>query len=242
MKKIFFLSLITTLLISCSSEAEKIIGKTIELSGGKQFEGKKISFDFRDRTYISTRKEGMFEYERITTDSTGVTRDVLGNIDFKRYKNDALVEVHDTMATKYSNSVNSVHYFAYLPQGLNGFSVYHELLEGVKIKEKEYYKIKVWFNENGGGTDFEDIFVYWINKETYFVDYLAYEYNTNEGGIRFREAYNERFVKGIRFVDYNNFEPTDDNASLFETDNLFETGKLKLLSKIELKNIKVENF
>lgn len=242
MNKRFLLLIIPFFFISCASEADKIISKSIDFSGSKGFEGKKISFDFRDKTYISTLREGIFNYERITTDSTGIIRDVLTNTGFKRYKNDALVEVQDTMAIKYSNSINSVHYFAYLPKGLNEKSVNKELLGVVSIKDMEYYKIKVWFNKEGGGTDFEDIFLYWINKKTHFIDYLAYLYYTDGGGIRFREAYNERFVNGIRFVDYNNYEPLDAKITLFETDSVFESGNLKLLSKIELKNIKVEDF
>jgi hypothetical protein len=60
--------------------------------------------------------------------------------------------------------------------------------------------------------------------------------------MRFREAYNERFVNGIRFVDYNNYKPLNTEMTIFETDSLFESGNLKLLSKIELKNIKVEDL
>ncbi len=242
MKKYSYAFLVAIFFISCTSEADKIIRKSIDLSGVNQFDSKKITFDFRDRTYTSAFKDGIFNYERITVDVNGVIKDVLSNNGFKRFKDDILIEVHDTMATKYSNSVNSVHYFAYLPYGLDERSVNKKLLGEVKIKGKYYYKIKVWFNKKGGGVDFEDVFVYWINKKTYFVDYLAYLYYTDGGGMRFREAYNERFIKGIRFVDYNNFKPLDSTVTLFEIDKMFETDELELLSKIELKDIKVEDF
>jgi hypothetical protein len=58
--------------------------------------------------------------------------------------------------------------------------------------------------------------------------------------MRFREAYNECYVNGIRFVDYKNYKPINKDADLFDLDRLFENNELKLLSKIENKNIVVE--
>ncbi len=56
---------------------------------------------------------------------------------------------------------------------------------------------KLTFNEDSGGDDFEDVFIYWFNTETYRMDYLAYEYHTDEGGMRFREAFNPREINGV---------------------------------------------
>ena len=155
--------------------------------------------------------------------------------------NNKKIVVHDSMKPRYSASVNSVHYFSTLPYGLNDKAVNKELLEEVFIKNNTYFKIKVTFNQEGGGEDFEDVFVYWINKETYKVDYLAYSYqDPGEIGLRFREAFNERYVNELRFVDYKNYKPNKSNITIFELDDLFEKGQLKLLSKIELKNITVD--
>ena len=98
----------------------------------------------------------------------------------------------------------------------------------------------VSFTEEGGGTDFDDTFVYWIHKENYTVDYLAYQYAVDDGGIRFREAYNPRIVNGIRFVDYNNYKPETLDIPLTELDAQFEKGVLKLLSKIETESVGVQ--
>ena len=136
--------------------------------------------------------------------------------------------------------MNSVLYFAQLPYGLNAPAAKKALLGKATIKNKNYYEIGVRFSEDGGGTDFEDEFVYWINTETFTVDYLAYSYATDGGGIRFREAYNERFVEGIRFVDYNNYKPESLDVSLTELDGLFEQGALKLLSTIETEAVGVQ--
>ncbi|MFD2823859.1 DUF6503 family protein [Lacinutrix iliipiscaria] len=230
--------------IACKTEtqltAEKIIDKTIEVSGGENYLKANIEFDFRGKHYRSHRAGGSFQYERQFTDSIGNIKDVLNNDGFQRYVNNNSVVVIDSMIPKYSASVNSVHYFALLPYGLNDAAVNKSSLGKVTIKDKFYHKIKVTFDQEGGGEDFEDVFVYWIDTETFKVDYLAYSYIETDGvGMRFREAYNERIINGLRFVDYKNYKPIDEALKLNALDKAFESNQLKLLSKIELKNIQV---
>ncbi|NND62724.1 MAG: deoxyribose-phosphate aldolase [Flavobacteriaceae bacterium] len=237
----FFLAL---LIISCGNSekepsAQAIIDKAIQHSCNGNCENATIDFTFRDRCYISKRKNGKFQLERITIDSTGVTHDILTNENFRRYKNDQLQEVVDSMALKYSNSVNSVHYFAQLPFSLNAPAVIKDYLGEDEINGERYHEIGVSFKQEGGGTDFQDKFVYWIHQENFTVDYLAYSYETDGGGVRFREAFNERIVKGIRFVDYNNYKPNSLEIPLEELDDLFQQGKLELLSKIETEAVGV---
>lgn len=240
-KKYLFLLFIMTGLASCSTPetADSIIERAIKQAGGDHYNHKKISFEFRDKTYTSCRQDGMYSLKRITEDSVQII-DVLSNNGFKRIIDGQQVELADTTKTKYANSINSVHYFAYLPYGLTGSAVNKELLGEVQINTQTYYKIKVWFDQQGGGEDYEDVFVYWIEKENYQVDYLAYEFHVNDGGMRFRQAYNRRDIKGIQFVDYNNYEPKNKSTSLLELDSLFQHDQLKLLSKIVLENVAVE--
>ena len=230
--------------ISCRNyndlSAQDIVNKTIEISGGHKYLNTEIQFDFRNKRYQSFRYEGQFQYERHFKDSLGVIRDILSNDGFKRFINDEVAKIPDSMAIKYASSVNSVHYFALLPFGLNDEAVNKTQLDEVQIKNNKYYKIKVWFNEKGGGEDFEDVFIYWINKQTYKVDYLAYSYMEENGiGMRFREAYNERYNNGLRFVDYHNYMTKDPNRTLFNLDAAFQEDELILISKIELQNILV---
>ena len=145
------------------------------------------------------------------------------------------------MAIKYSASVNSVHYFSVLPYGLNDKAVNKKLIGEERIKGKDYYKIEVTFSQKGGGEDFEDVFIYWINKASFKPDYLAYSYNEDDGkGMRFREAYNERYVNDLRFVDYNNYKSEDKKFYLIDLAKAFNNNSLKLLSKIELQNVEVD--
>lgn len=238
MNKFYFL-LFTLALYACTPDANEIVNKAITQAGGELLEGKEIRFDFRDKQYRSARSQGRYLLERSFSQDSLELKDVLTNEGFERYINDTLVQVADSMAVRYENSVNSVHYFAYLPYGLNGDAVNKELLGEVTLKGQPYYKIKVWFDQKGGGTDYEDVFVYWIHKESLQVDYLAYEYHTNDGGMRFREAYNRRVISGIHFVDYRNFKPLEKETSLYDLDSLFNEDALELLSVIELEDVRV---
>ncbi|MEM5566420.1 DUF6503 family protein [Psychroserpens sp. AS72] len=228
--------------------AQSVIDTSIEVAGVNKLNNSTIEFDFRDKHYLATRNNGSYNLERQFIDQTVMyfdtitnIRDVVNNKGFQRFVNDFPMAVQDSIAVKYAASLNSVHYFSVLPFGLNDKAVNKVLLEDVSVKNNMYRTVKVTFSQDGGGEDFEDEFIYWINQETKKVDYLAYSYNEDDGkGIRFREAYNERYVEGVRFVDYNNYKPEDASIALTDLPQLFESDNLNLLSKIELENIKVK--
>jgi hypothetical protein len=243
-KKYWLILIIPILFNACSTKptAQVIIDGAIEAHGGKNFENFKADFDFRDKHYVAIRKGGEFTYKRSFTDSTGTYRDVLNNAGFIRYRNDSLQALTAERKDAFMNSVNSVLYFALLPFGLNDAAVVKELVSEEEVKGKSYYVIKVSFKQEGGGTDFEDEFLYWIETKTHTVDYFAYSYHTNGGGIRFREAIHVQQVGGIRWQDYVNYKPADEKSTnLFQLMPLFKENKLVELSRIELKNIRVSN-
>jgi len=210
MKKLILLLLIEVL-FSCSTKitppsAQQIIDKSIQVAGGHFYENSEVTFVFRDKKYVSIQNENEKTYKRITfLDSLKVT-DIKTPNGFERYLNDNLVKISDSLALRYSNSINSVHYFSRLPFGLNDRAVNKKFLGETEIAKKKYYKVRVTFDQEEGGDDFEDVYLYWFNKDSFKPDYLAYEFHTDGGGMRFRKAYNERFVNGIRFVDYENYK------------------------------------
>lgn len=232
-------------MISCKQKeatkisAQDIVDKSIAVSGGDRYKTSDISFDFRDRKYILQRIDGKKILKRIKKNDTLDIVDVKTAQGFERYVDGKLAQIPDSLANSYANSVNSVHYFAYLPYGLNDQAVIKEYLDEVVIKDKKYHKIKVTFKQENGGDDFDDVYIYWFNAKTFKPDYLAYEFHVNDGGLRFREAFNERTVNGIRFVDYLNLKPKTDDQSIYRLDSLFEKGELEVFSKIELENITV---
>ncbi len=241
----YLLSIILfTGIISCATTEEKltaqqIIDKAIETACNGNCERATVDFEFRNNKYQSIRDGGNYIYSRVIQDSVSVIKDVLTNTNFRRTINDTVVKLADSTALKLADGVNSVHYFSQLPYGLNAPAVNKKLVGEVVLKGTPYYKVEVTFKEEGGGTDFDDEFMFWVHKTNFTVDYLAYRYAVNGGGIRFREAYNPRFIEGIRFVDYNNYKPESLEISLTQLDALFEQNKLKLLSKIETENVRV---
>jgi hypothetical protein len=248
--KAFTFSCFLVMIFSCNSnkqeepqamkDPQKIVNKALAASGSENIDGKEICFDFRGKEYISVRKNWRYRLERIMVDSVRVIHDVLSNNSFSRSINDTVVSVPDSLVSRYGNSVNSVHYFAHLPYGLNDKAVNKKFLQETVIHNEPYYVLQVTFSEENGGEDFDDIFLYWIHKKTFLVDFLAYEYHVNGGGLRFREAYNERTINGIRFVDYKNYKPESDDITLYQLEEAFKQGKLKLLSTIVLENIYVQ--
>ena len=244
MKKVILFAL-SVLVFSCQeekelSEADKIIARAIEEAGGENYKNAVIEFQFRDKYYTSTRKNGLFELTRKRKDSLGEIKDVLTNDGIRSFREDREVTMHDTISAAIAESVNAVHYFVQLPFGLQDEAVISELVGEDTIANKVYHEVKVTFEQQGGGVDHEDVYMYWIEKEDYTVDYLAYRFFVNDGGIRFRKAVNPRMVGGIRFVDYENYKTDDLATPLEQLDDMFQKGQLTKVSQIENDILKVE--
>lgn len=219
-------------------KAQAIIDQAIAAHGGEKFGELHIAFDFRGRHYTAVRNGGVYTYTRSFTDSTGQVEDKLTNDGFWRKVNGQLVNLPEERVKAFSQSVNSVIYFALLPFGLNDPAVQKTYLGETTIKQQPYHKILVTFAPEGGGVDYEDEFIYWIHQKSHRVDYLAYSYLTDGGGLRFRAAYQPRVVAGLRFQQYINYEPAHQQVALADLDKLYEAGQLKALSRIELENIR----
>lgn len=220
------------------NKADEIINEAIQAHGGDNYENHHYSFDFRGNTYSFIHQKELYTYSVKRKIKDDEIKDVLSNGVFSREINDVTTELSKSDETKFSLSLNSVIYFALLPYKLNDTSV-HKKDKGItNIKGENYHTIQVTFDEIGGGEDHDDVFYYWINTVTKTVDYLAYKYHVNGGGIRFREAYNPQKVNNVLFQNYINYKvPTQ--IELKETPILFNQEKLIEVSRIELDNIKV---
>ena len=218
--------------------AQSIIDQTIKAHGGAAYGKLHYQFRFRDREYEARRQKGRFQLERRFEEEGKAVRDLLSNAGFVREIDGQAVTLADSFQTKYGNSVNSVHYFAQLPYGLNDPAVNKSYLGTSNINEIDYHKVQITFQEEGGGTDFDDVFVYWIHPESFTMDFLAYAFHTDGGGLRFREAYHAREVGGIRYQDYVNYKADPAVWKVQELDRAFNEGKLEKLSLIELEELK----
>tara|TARA_B100000787_G_scaffold169824_1_gene162422 strand:- start:27564 stop:28346 length:783 start_codon:yes stop_codon:yes gene_type:complete len=219
--------------------AQQIIDKSIKISGVGKLNNSFLSFEFRNKYYTAFRSKGQFKLKRIFTLDDLIYEDILMNTGFNRFINSYPKQIPDSMAIKYTESVNSVHYFSVLPYGLNDEAVKKILLKDTRIKGKDYYKVQITFSKENGGVDFDDVFIYWVAKNDFKIDYLAYTFHVNGGGKRFREVRKEHYVNGIRFLDYNNFKPKNNNAKLSTLDKAFQGNELIKASEINLEKIKV---
>ena len=244
MKSLLIVCSISIYLFSCKPiknnlSAQEIIDTSINVSGMHKIPNASLSFNFRDKYYVADRNNGNFNLKRIFTINNDTITDILSNSGFKRIKNSLPIKVQDSMAIKYSESINSVHYFSVLPYGLNDPAVQKKLVGEVKIKGEDFYKIEITFSKDGGGVDYDDNFIYWIGKENFKIAYLAYRYHSSGGGMRFREVRKEHLIKGVSFVDYNNYKPKSPNVMLNNLDKIFENNKLIKISEINLEKIKL---
>ena len=239
-KKIILLFLI---LVSCSNSSHistsQIINKSIKAHGWDQ-DDFSIVFDFRDYQYELKRKNKFYSFQRTTKKEGNVVKDLMSSKKkLKRFINNKSVELSDSMTNVFSNSLNSVMYFFQLPRPLKDQAVITKYLGLAKIFNEKYWTIKVTFKENGGGKDYQDEFRYWININNGQIDYLAYNYLTEGGGTRFRQAVNKQLNQGFIFQDYINFKPNVKFVSLDSLPILFEAGNLIKVSNIKNKNIQV---
>ena len=233
---LFFVA--TMAMVACQSKDQYYIDVAIQAHGGDSYANLQAALTFRGKDYYFERKGDRIVYRRTQIASTGDTiTDRLTNIGFERLINNDLISVPDSMANKYENSINSVAYFFLLPYGLNDAAVNKSYEKELNVKGKKYHQIKIWFDQEGGGEDHQDIYKFWLNDSTKRVDYLAYSYITDGGGVRFREAYNGKNYGNFYFQDYNNYGIEDGSYPLDSLIIQFEEGTLPFLSKIENENI-----
>ncbi|CAM4111199.1 DUF6503 domain-containing protein [Zobellia roscoffensis] len=217
-------------------DAEILVLEAIIAHGGSRYSTAHYGFTFRDKDYTFQNNGNKYIYTTTMTENGDKTIDFLNNGKLLRTLNEQPVTLSPKDNTKYTEALNSVIYFATLPHKLNDKAVHKKYVENVKIKDTDYKAIEVTFDQKGGGTDHDDVFMYWINTKTKTIDYLAYSYETNDGGVRFRSAYNRRTVDGIIFQDYVNYKAPV-GTPLTELPSLFQKGELEELSRIETENV-----
>lgn len=220
-----------------SKKVEEIIN-TVVVNSGFDSAIFSVNFDFRDHHYSLTQKPSFYSFSRSIIQKEVEVKDIMtSNQTLKRYLDGVPIKISDSIRGVYSNSLNSVMYFFQLPKPLQDPSVIKVLMSSIEINGYSYWTIKVTFKEEGGGEDYQDEYRYWINQNNYEIDFLAYNYQSDGGGTRFRRAINKRKINGIFFQDYENYKPFQIFEQLDNLPKLFEQGNLELISLIENKNI-----
>lgn len=218
------------------TQADKILAKSIAAHGGKKYDQAHYEFVFRNNKYTFKNDGNQYRYTVVKNKDGQKTMDVLDNNNLTRTINGNPTRLTEKQSKGYSGALNSVIYFATLPHKLQDPAVNLSYVGTTKIKGMAYDVLEVNFSEEGGGTDHDDEYYYWINKSTNLINYLAYNYQVNGGGVRFRSAYNVRKVDGIVFQDYINLKAPV-GTPLADLPELFETRKLEKLSVIETEKV-----
>lgn len=219
------------------SPGELILKKTVKAHGGKKYDTAHFSFVFRGNKYSFKNNKGLFTYTSTKEKNGKTIVDILENGVIKRTIDGVEKNLSEKEKIGYSGSLNSVIYFATLPHKLQDKAVKKAHKGSTKINGQSYEVLEISFEQEGGGRDHDDVFHYWINQKTNIIDYLAYNYQVNGGGVRFRSAYNSRKVDGIVFQDYVNYKAKV-GTPLADLPKLYESGQLKELSRIETEEVK----
>ena len=203
-----------------------------------------VTFDFRGYDYRVRQDGGPFHYRRSYADSLGrPVTEGLTNDGIYRVVDGDTVSLSSSERNAVETTVNSVTYFALLPEPLGDSAVQPTYSGRDTIDGVPYHRVKVTFRQEGGGRDWEDVFMYWFRTDTYAMDYLAYAFGQGPGeepGTRFREAYNVRRVNSVRMADYHNY--TVDTLSADQMDeypDLWARDAARLVSRIELDSVQV---
>ena len=225
-------------------QARAIVDSAIAAHGGAVLDHAVVSFDFRGTDFRLRQDGGQFRFQRTYTDSLGRTvREVLSNDSLYRTVNASRVELPQDERRSVETAVNSVAYFALLPHPLSDPAVQPAYEGRDTLQGTPYHRIRVTFQQDGGGRDWQDRFLYWFHPDTYAMDFLAYAYGfgpDEEAGTRFREAYNVRRVQGVRFANYYNY--TDTSLALDQLHRYparWAEEALSLVSRVELDSVRV---
>lgn len=211
--------------------SELLFQSVLEKHGGSRYDSAHYRFVFRKVNYSFKNSGSDYNYAREFQKDGQNIKDRMGPDSFIREVDGSPIELSGEDILKYRSSLNSVIYFATLPHKLADASVKREIVGKDSVDGHSYFLMKVSFKKEGGGEDFDDEYMYWINSQSKTMDYFAYNYQVNGGGVRFRSFYNRRQVEGIIFQDYINYEAPIGTA-LIDLAHLKEKGELTELSRI----------
>jgi len=225
--------------------ASHIIDRAIAAHGGSVLDHATMTFTFRGTSFrLAHRRNGRFHYRRTLTDSLG--RSVVEGL-----TNDGPYRVIDSDTTTLSpdgrteveTAVNSVAYFARLPAPLDDPAVQPSYSGRDTIDGTPYHRVRVTFQQEDGGSDWEDVFLYWFQTDSSTMDYFAYAYGLGgdeDTGTRFRAADNVRRRGGVRIADYDNY--TADTLSpneMHRYPDLLAQDALTHVSRVVLDSVQV---
>lgn len=230
--------LLSLLVVAADSPPADSIERAIDAHGSRKLAHATVAFEFRGTRFeVERDASGVFRYTRRAVQGGRQVRDTLTNAGTTRHVDDAKVQLSADEASRIAESLNSVVYFAMLPFALQDPAVRSEELGLETIDGERYRRVRVSFVSESGGSDHDDVFIYWFHASQGTLDYLAYRYRRNGGGIRFRVAQNPRAVAGVRFQDYANYRPTSLDVELTSLPARHQRGELVPVSTVKTEKV-----
>lgn len=230
------------------AEAVALVRAARAAHGSKRLDGRTVHFTFRGTLFTAWRDGARFRYTRTVADDAG--RTVVETVD-----NDGVTRTIDGEDAPFASdaerraaetAVNSVVYFALLPSALADPSVRVRSLGRDTVAGRPLDAVEVTFAQDGGGRDWEDRYVYWLDPERHTVDVLAYTYRETPGdtaraatGHRFRRVIGVQTVGGVRFQDYENLT-TDSLGRLEDYPAAFADGRVFSVSEVRTEHVRLE--
>lgn len=227
-----------------ATDIDAYLDTVIAAHGGDVLDRAVVRFTFRGDAFTLCRNAGRFRYERATTDSLGrAVVEGLTNTDVYRVVAGDTVALSPDARGAVATAVNSVAYFALLPYPLQDPPVQATYAGPDTVAGAAYHRVAVSFDQ-GGGQDYEDVFLYWFAQDDHAMDYLAYAFGVGgpaaDRGTRFREATNVRTVGGVRWADYENYRaPTLGPSSLARYPSAWANDAVEHVSTVALQDISV---
>ncbi len=220
---------------------DDVIDRAMRAHGTTALNNAILEFDFRGDRYLARRNNGLFSYERHWRDSSGTVRDVVSNDEIFREVNGERAALTERLESAILTRVNSIVYFASLPYSLRDPAVIARYLGTGVIDGETYDRVEVTFRKQGGGPDYQDRFLYWVNRSTSRIDYFAYYYLTDETGSRLRKLVNTRNVSGFLVSDHLNYSAIPDTigSRIEGYEPLIGTDGLELVSEVKHENVRI---
>ena len=220
-----------------------IVARAIEHHGGELYRASETELDVCSKSgcfHVVARVDG----DRFAYTVSGKVREVRREV---RWSNDALevrengtpVAVEPEREQRYRDWAMARVYFCFLPYRLDDPSVIQHELGLVDWEGRRLHRVKVTF-EPGTSTDAGDEYMYWFDPETARLEYFAYSYDDDGGGLRFRRAFDHRRVGGLLVFDQDNYGVEGPGLSVDAIDPAYVKSRMRHISTVRLEQISVE--
>lgn len=228
------------------AEALAALARARQAHGADRLDAAEVTFLFRGTPFVLRRENGRFRYARTITDEQGRTiEEVVDNDGAHRFVDGEEAPLTPDGAARLATAVNSVAYFALLPAPLDDPAVRARTLAPDTVGGEVLDRVEVTFAQEGGGSDWEDRYVYWLRRDDGRIDRYAYTYRPTPGdtsrsetGTRFRVPLGATEAGGVLFQDWVNLT-ADSVGTLDRFAAAHEAGETFEVSRVVLDSVRV---